>query len=92
MSECHTLTSAGHVLVWGSPNGQCPSSPAVCQNRPVTDWEERIKMFLSEVSSADQEFTLDSMQALIAERRDDDPAAIFGWASVHDDERKVLLW
>ena len=50
----------------------------------MTEWEERIRIFWSEVSGADQEFTFGSMQALITERRDDDPAAIFEWASVHD--------
>ena len=50
----------------------------------MTDWEERIRIFWDDASSADPEFTLDSMQALIAGRRDEDPAAIFEWASVHD--------
>lgn len=50
----------------------------------MTDWEERIRTFWRDAKGADQVFTFDSMQALIAERRDDDPAAIFEWASVHD--------
>ena len=50
----------------------------------MTDWEERIRIFWSDASGADPEFTFGSMQALISERRDDDPAAIFEWASVHD--------
>ena len=50
----------------------------------MTDWEERIKIFWIDANGADQESIFGSMQALIAERRDDDPAAIFEWAAVHD--------
>ncbi|WP_233197157.1 tetratricopeptide repeat protein [Cryobacterium sp. N21] len=50
----------------------------------MTDWEERIRIFWLDASDADEESTLSSMHVLIAERRDDDPAATYEWASVHD--------
>ena len=50
----------------------------------MTDWEERFRIFWLDASDADEESTLSSMHVLIAERRDDDPAAIFEWAAVHD--------
>ena len=50
----------------------------------MTDWEERIRIFWTDASCADPVLAFGSMQALVAERRDDDPAAIFEWASVHD--------
>ena len=41
-------------------------------------------MFWLDASDVDEQSTFNSMQLLIAERRDDDPAAIYEWASVHD--------
>ncbi len=50
----------------------------------MATWEERIRGFWLEASDADAEATLGSMQLLVAERPDDDPAAIYEWASVQD--------
>ena len=50
----------------------------------MANWEARIKEFWLEASDTDAEATLGSMQLLIAERGDDDPAAIYEWASVQD--------
>ena len=50
----------------------------------MANWEARIKEFWLEASDTDAEATLGSMQILIAERGDDDPAAIYEWASVQD--------
>ena len=60
------------------------SARAVCQNGPMANWEERIREFWLEASDSDAETTLSSMQLLIAERDDDDAAANYEWASVHD--------
>jgi tetratricopeptide (TPR) repeat protein len=50
----------------------------------VANWEERIRGFWLEASDVDADAILGSMQLLVAERHDDDPAAIYEWASVQD--------
>ena len=50
----------------------------------MANWEERIRAFWLEASDADAEAVLSSMRILIAERDDNDPAANYEWASVHD--------
>ena len=50
----------------------------------MANWEERIRRFWLEASDSDADVILGSMQLLTAERDDDDPAAIYEWASVQD--------
>ncbi|WP_104087647.1 MULTISPECIES: tetratricopeptide repeat protein [unclassified Cryobacterium] len=50
----------------------------------MANWEERIRGFWLEASDADADAILGSMQILVAERDNDDPAAIYEWASVQD--------
>lgn len=50
----------------------------------ATDWDARIEAFWADASGADDEATLTAMEALVSERTDNDAAAVYEWASVHD--------
>lgn len=47
-------------------------------------WDERVEEFWEAADDADPDRALQDMGALVAERPDDDPAALFEWAGVHD--------
>ncbi|WP_104138332.1 tetratricopeptide repeat protein [Cryobacterium sp. Y62] len=48
----------------------------------MANWEERIRTFWLKAGDADAILSL--MQLLVAERHDEDPAALYEWASVQD--------
>lgn len=47
-------------------------------------WEQRIAAFWETADDARPEDVLSGMRLLVSERADDDPEALFEWASVHD--------
>jgi tetratricopeptide (TPR) repeat protein len=49
-----------------------------------TTWEERIERFWAAFDDTRPEAMLDQMRALLAERPEHDPEALYEWASVHD--------
>ncbi|GAA1355339.1 tetratricopeptide repeat protein [Arthrobacter rhombi] len=59
-------------------------------------WDERIEAFWKTADDADPERVLSGMKALMAERPDGDPAALFEWAGAHDflglEEQAVPLY
>lgn len=50
----------------------------------MSTWEERVSAYWGSVSREDPERAVEQMRALIAQRPEGDPAALFEWASVHD--------
>lgn len=48
------------------------------------DWDARIASFWESVDDTGPDTMFDHMQALVAERAEDDPDALYEWASVHD--------
>lgn len=47
-------------------------------------WDERIASFWATADDANPDATLHEMRSLVAERSEDDPDALYEWASVHD--------
>lgn len=47
-------------------------------------WDERIEAFWEAADDADPDRALQDMGALVAERPEGDPAALFEWAGIHD--------
>lgn len=56
---------------------------ASLERMPQT-WDERIDAFWARADDAQPGATLSAMRALVAERPEGDPDAVFEWASVHD--------
>lgn len=50
----------------------------------VEKWEDRIALFWHTADSNQPEAALENMRSLISERAEDDPEALYEWASVHD--------
>jgi len=48
------------------------------------EWDERIRNFWRDASDVDEQSAFGAMRSLIDERPEDDPAATYEWASVHD--------
>ncbi len=47
-------------------------------------WEQRVEQFWRDADETRPEQAFTAMRALVAERGEDDPDALFEWASVHD--------
>ncbi|MFT9110530.1 MAG: tetratricopeptide repeat protein [Bifidobacterium psychraerophilum] len=47
-------------------------------------WDEQIELFWSTADDTRPDETLDAMRELVAQRPEDDPEALYEWASVHD--------
>lgn len=60
------------------------------------DWDERVDAFWGAASDTDPDRVLSEMRALVSERGEHDPDALYEWASVHDflglEERAVPLY
>jgi tetratricopeptide (TPR) repeat protein len=55
------------------------------KNRRMTDnWESRVQEIWAQADDTDPSGTFRSMKALVDERPNGDPAALYEWASVHD--------
>ncbi|BBH68351.1 hypothetical protein ACTI_50360 [Actinoplanes sp. OR16] len=50
----------------------------------AASWEQRIDEFWATADDAAPETTLRAMRVLVEERGEDDPDALYEWASVHD--------
>ena len=50
----------------------------------TASWDVRIDSFWASADDTQPDAMLRAMEALIAERADDDPEAIYEWASIHD--------
>ncbi len=47
-------------------------------------WEERVRNYWLTVDMTAETAAMDAMRALVEERAEDDPAALYEWASIHD--------
>ncbi|MHA6750814.1 tetratricopeptide repeat protein [Dermacoccus nishinomiyaensis] len=62
----------------------------------TVDWDERVDAFWAAASCTDPDRLLSVMRALVSERGEHDPDALYEWASVHDflghEEQAVPLY
>lgn len=62
----------------------------------TVEWEERVADFWSSADDEQPEAAVRAMEALVAERPENDPDALFEWASVHDfigrEDRAIPLY
>jgi tetratricopeptide (TPR) repeat protein len=61
-----------------------PNIHRVCENEKMRNWDEQIELFWSTADDMRPDEILGAMQKLITQLPDDDPDALYEWASVHD--------